>query len=46
MRDGILVALTDHSSHYCPERRYTEQVLSELRERGVDVGRVVTEFYY
>ncbi len=46
VRDGILVALTDHSSHYCPERRYTEQVLSELRERGVDVGRVVTEFYY
>lgn len=46
VRDGRLIALTDHSSHYCPARRYTEQVLSELRERGVDVDRIVAEFYY
>ena len=46
VRDGLMVALTDHSSHYCPPRRCTEQVLRELRERGVDVDRITTEFYY
>ena len=46
VRDGLLIALTDHSSHYCPPRRYTEQVLRELGERGVDVDRVATEFHY
>ena len=46
VRDGILVALTDHSSHYCPPRAFTEQVLRELKERGVDVESVVTEFHY
>lgn len=46
VRDGVLVALTDHSSHYCPSRRYTEQVLSELKECGVDVGRIAIEFNY
>lgn len=46
VRDGTLVALTDHSSHYCPPRRYTEQVLRELAERGVDIGRIVKEFHY
>lgn len=46
VRDGKLVALTDHSSHYCPPRRFTEQVLRELAARGVDLERVVLEFRY
>ncbi|HJR74318.1 MAG TPA: hypothetical protein VJ806_11840 [Luteimonas sp.] len=46
VRDGKLVALTDSSSHYCPPRRYTEQVLHELQARGVDVDGLVKEFRY
>ncbi|UOF14384.1 hypothetical protein IEQ11_22115 [Lysobacter capsici] len=45
-RDGVLTAITDHSSHYCPPRRYTEQVLSELARGGVDLTRVIREFRY
>ena len=46
VRAGTLVALTDHSSHYCPPRWITEQVLRELQSRGVDLARVLTEFRY
>lgn len=46
VRDGTLVALTDHSSHYCPPRRYTEQALRELQARGVDVDSLIKEFRY
>lgn len=46
VRDGTLVTLTDHSSHYCPPRRYTEQVLRELEDHGVDVDSVTKEFHY
>jgi hypothetical protein len=45
-RDGVLTAITDHSSHYCPPRRYTEQVLSELARGGVDLTWVTREFRY
>ncbi|MEH6419419.1 hypothetical protein [Pseudomonas sp. CGJS7] len=40
VHDGVLRALTDHSSHYCPSRQYTEQVLAELAAGGVDVASV------
>lgn len=45
-REGRLLAITDHSSHYCPPRRFTEQVLAELAEGGVDLRRVTQEFRY
>ncbi|MGO1072500.1 hypothetical protein [Lysobacter sp. CA199] len=45
-RDGVLVAITDHSSHYCPPRLYTEQVLAELAAGGVDLTFVDKVFRY
>ena len=45
-REGRLLAITDHSSHYCPPRRFTEQVLAELAAGGVDLRWVTQELRY
>jgi hypothetical protein len=41
---GSLKAITDQSGHYRPPTDYAEQVLSELKRRGVNVHGVVKQW--
>jgi hypothetical protein len=41
---GMLKAVSDQSGHYRPPRDYAEQVLTELKRRGVNVHGVIKEW--
>lgn len=43
--DGKLDLITDHSGHYSPERRYTDNVLAELQRQGVDLNGVTQDMF-
>lgn len=44
VRDGQLLALTDHSGHYPPTRSDNQVIVTELQERGVNLADVVFDF--
>lgn len=46
VHEGRLRVLTDHSSHYCPSRQFTRQVLDELAAGGVDTEALEVRLKY
>ncbi|MFD4434121.1 hypothetical protein [Nocardia sp. NPDC058497] len=45
-RNGRIVMVSDHSTHYRPAPRFTNQILDSLRAQGIPADAVSVEFHF
>ena len=45
-RGGRILLVSDHSTHYRPARRFTQQILDSLRAHGIPTDTVSIEFHF
>ncbi|MFE7722602.1 hypothetical protein ACFU44_26570 [Nocardia rhizosphaerihabitans] len=45
-RNGRIILVSDHSTHYRPARRFTNQILDSLRAQGIPTDAVSVEFHF
>ncbi|MEV6217610.1 hypothetical protein [Nocardia sp. NPDC051833] len=45
-RRGRIILVSDHSTHYRPARRFTQQILDSLRAQGIPTDTVSIEFHF
>ncbi|WP_188827588.1 hypothetical protein [Nocardia camponoti] len=45
VRQGRVVLISDHSTHYRPAREFTAQVLDSLNKQGIPAEEITVEFH-